>query len=438
MLAGVVDLYAGRGAGRDGPGPRGARGGTWLRDDTFRGGFGKSRFVFTQRFAGMRSRVLHYVLRCAGADDFAAGFAAFGAKVYDPVACCDHVEIVLDHDERVAGGDQLAERAQQFGDVVEVQAGGGLVEQEQTSPHPSPLPQGGEGVSCVADTFFYSLAPLGGERVRVGGAFCGFGQMSRELQALGFAARQRRHRLAESQVFEADVGERTQSGLHCRLVGEKSERFADRHLKHVGDGFVFERDFEYLGAEALAVAIGAAQVNVGEELHLDMLEAVAAAHRAAAVAGVEAESAARVIAFFRQGCLREQVAYGFESTDVAGGVGASSAPDRCLVDHHDVADQLVAVDSTMRTRRFGRFAFVFEQRCVQHVLHQRRFARAGNTGHAHQAMQRQSDVDVLEVVFACAKYFERRTSRIDDRRFPPLSPLGLVRTFAAGKVSAGQ
>src|SRR5690606_39553587 len=42
-----------------------------------------------------------------------------------------HIEVVFDDGHRVSGIDQLAERAQQFGDVVEMQAGGWLVEKEQ-------------------------------------------------------------------------------------------------------------------------------------------------------------------------------------------------------------------------------------------------------------------------------------------------------------------
>src|SRR5689334_11509938 len=65
------------------------------------------------------------------AHDFAARIAAFRAQIDNPVRRPDHIEVVLDDDERIAGGDQLAERAQQFGDVVEMQSGRGLVEQKQ-------------------------------------------------------------------------------------------------------------------------------------------------------------------------------------------------------------------------------------------------------------------------------------------------------------------
>ena len=54
--------------------------------------------------------------------------AAFGAEVDDPVGGLDHVEIVLDDEQRVPGFEQLPERGQQLGDVVEVQPGRRLVE----------------------------------------------------------------------------------------------------------------------------------------------------------------------------------------------------------------------------------------------------------------------------------------------------------------------
>jgi subtilase family serine protease len=52
----------------------------------------------------------------------------FGAHVDDPVGGLDDVEIVLDDDQRAAAVDELAEGGEELGDIVEVQAGGGLVE----------------------------------------------------------------------------------------------------------------------------------------------------------------------------------------------------------------------------------------------------------------------------------------------------------------------
>ena len=64
----------------------------------------------------------------ADGDDLAAAVAALGAHVDDPVGGLDDVEVVLDDEEGAAAFDELAEGGEELGDVVEVEAGGGLVE----------------------------------------------------------------------------------------------------------------------------------------------------------------------------------------------------------------------------------------------------------------------------------------------------------------------
>ncbi len=61
-------------------------------------------------------------------DDAAATFAAFGAEVDDPVGLLDDVEMVLDDEHGVAEIDEALQDVEEFSDIVEVQAGGGLVE----------------------------------------------------------------------------------------------------------------------------------------------------------------------------------------------------------------------------------------------------------------------------------------------------------------------
>ena len=58
----------------------------------------------------------------------AAAGAAFGAHVDDPVGGLDDVEVVLDDEQRAAAFDEFAEGGEELLHVVEVEAGGGLVE----------------------------------------------------------------------------------------------------------------------------------------------------------------------------------------------------------------------------------------------------------------------------------------------------------------------
>ncbi len=79
-------------------------------------------------FSGVGLRVARDLFGRAGGDDFAALVAAFGAKIDEPVGGLDDIEIVFDDEQRGAGFEKFAESGKKLGDVVEVEAGGGLVE----------------------------------------------------------------------------------------------------------------------------------------------------------------------------------------------------------------------------------------------------------------------------------------------------------------------
>src|SRR5438876_8234594 len=118
-------------------------------------------------------------------DDAAAAFAAFGAEIDDPVGLFDDVEIVLNDEDGVAERDEALENVEKFADVVEVQAGGGLVENVKRA------------------------------------AGLALGKFARELDALRFAAGKRGGGLAELDVTEADFNERGKFLLNLRNVFEK-------------------------------------------------------------------------------------------------------------------------------------------------------------------------------------------------------------------------
>src|SRR5476651_674281 len=67
-------------------------------------------------------------------DDASTAVASLGAQVDHPVRGLDDVEVVLDHDHRVAMVAQPVQHREQQVDVVEMQAGGGLVEDEERAP----------------------------------------------------------------------------------------------------------------------------------------------------------------------------------------------------------------------------------------------------------------------------------------------------------------
>ena len=337
-------------------------------------------FVLTQCHAGGRAALAHLLGRAEG-HQLAAFVAAFGPQLDQPVARADHVQVVLDQHDGVAGIQQARKRAHQLGDVVEVQAGGRLVEHEERA---------------LARHLLAGLA----------GLLCGLHQVACQLQTLRLAARQRRHGLAQLHVVQAHVGQWLQRAHHVHVLAEQAHGLGHGQLQHVGDAELavqaLDGDLAHLGAKARAVAIGAAQVHVGQELHLHVLEARAAAGGAAPVARVEAEGAGRVLALARQRRHGEQGAHGIESAHVAGRVRAGRLADGRLIDEVDGAQPVGAQQFVVLAGAVGGLAEVAQQGRVQDVLHQRGFARAAHAGDAHQALQRDLDVQVLEVVLARA------------------------------------
>src|SRR2546427_4193690 len=123
---------------------------------------------------------LRDLLRRAGRDDVAAVLAAFGSEIDDVVGGFDDVEVVLDDQQRVARFEQLLECRQQLRDVVEVQSGRRLVEDVEQ--------------------------PLAAVRR----------QVRRDLDPLRLSARQRRRRLTEPQIAEADLVEHLKTTQNFR------------------------------------------------------------------------------------------------------------------------------------------------------------------------------------------------------------------------------
>jgi hypothetical protein len=76
---------------------------------------------------------LRHLLRRSFRDDLAAAISGVRAEVNHPVRAFDDVEVVFDDEDGMAGVHEALENLKQHANVVEVQAGGGFVEEKQSS-----------------------------------------------------------------------------------------------------------------------------------------------------------------------------------------------------------------------------------------------------------------------------------------------------------------
>ena len=257
-----------------------------------------------------------------------------------------------------------------FGDVVEVQARGRLVEDV-------------EGAA--------GLAP---------------GQLAGQLHALRLPAGERGRALPQAEVAQAHVHEGAQEAVQAGVRHQHGLRLRHREVQDVGHCAALVQDLEGLAVVAASPAGLAAHVHVGEEVHADGPHAVALAGLAAPALHVEGEAAGLVAAGPGLGHQAEQLADEREGARVRGGAGARRAPDRGLVDPHHLVDGLRALQGLVAARLRGRAVQAAGQLAVEDVLHQRGLAGPADPGDRRQHAQGERHVQVPQVVLAGSLHLE--------------------------------
>ena len=245
---------------------------------------------------------------------------------------------------------------------MEVQAGGGLVEDVKG-------------------------APGGASRQLLG-----------ELDPLRLPARKRGRRLAHLDVTEADPLQ------GFELVADRGHRLVEGsavvhgHRQHVRDGLPPVEDFQRLAVVAPAPALLALDVDVGQEVHLDLDEAVALAGLAAPALDVEGEAPGLVAA--RLGLRQPGVPFAdrAEGAGVGGRVGARRAADGRLVDVHDLVEEFEPVDIVVGARLDAGCEHATRRRAVEGIDDERGLAAAGDAGDTGEGAEPEGDVDGREVV----------------------------------------
>ncbi len=146
----------------------------------------RNRQLLAQVLRGQRARLLHQAVERAREDDAAALLAGAEPQIDDVIGDLDHVGVVLDDEHGVALIAQLPQDGDQPQVVARVQADRRLVEHVQRADQ---------------------------RRAERG----------RQVDALRFAARQRRRQPIERQVVEADVAQERQPALDLlqHLLGDR-------------------------------------------------------------------------------------------------------------------------------------------------------------------------------------------------------------------------
>jgi len=241
---------------------------------------------------------------------------------------------MLDDDDGVTQVCQAIEDQQQLLDVVEMEAGGGFIEDVQRTSR---------------------LATA---------------QLARQLDALRLAPGKSRRRLAEMDVPQTHVQQRLELLLDGRDVFQHRQGVLHRHVENIGDGATLVLYCQGLGIVAAAAADLAGDENVGQEVHLNAPQPVSLTRFAAAAFHVEAEAAGTVATLARFGQHREEFSDGGEHARVSGRVRPRSAPDGRLVDDDHLIKMLGALQGAVQPGFLESAIELPGHRPVEDVVHQ--------------------------------------------------------------------
>ena len=179
---------------------------------------------------------------------------------------------------------------------------------------------------------------------------CDAGQFGGEFHALGFAAGERRGRLAQRKIAEANFLQAFERAGNLREVFEHSQRLVDPQIEHIGDRKALVANLQRLPVEPFPFAHRADYVQIGQELHLDFLHALPLAFLAPAPFHVEAEAAGLVAALLGLARAGEHFAYFVKNAQVGGRIAPRRAANGRLIDHDNLVDLTGAAQAGVRTR----------------------------------------------------------------------------------------
>lgn len=83
--------------------------------------------IGAEELSGIASFDFGHIFGGTGRDNLAAARSAFQADINDPVGGFNHIKIVLDHEDGVAGIDQAVQHFEKFADVFKMQSGGWFI-----------------------------------------------------------------------------------------------------------------------------------------------------------------------------------------------------------------------------------------------------------------------------------------------------------------------
>src|SRR5699024_9987228 len=270
----------------------------------------------------------------AGTNNLSAGKAAFRTNVNNMVSAFNDIQVVFDDDDRMAAVDQLFDRIQQLGDILEMQSGSGLIEETE-----------GMVTGRLAQEF---------------------GQ----LYPLCLSAGKGRGTLAQLQIAGAHIFECLQLGSDPFLIDEKVDGLGDRHLQHIMDIFAAIFDLQHILAITFTATLLARELNISHKLHFNGLDTFALTGFTASAWNIEGEMTGLVTHNLGLARIVKQIANAVESLGIGSAIGARGASNGGLIHHLHRINMMDTRELAMAAYRIFVGTQLLLNSCIQGIVDQ--------------------------------------------------------------------
>ena len=165
-------------------------------------------------------------------------------------------------------------------------------------------------------------------------------ELRSQLHPLGLPARKRGGWLAQGYIAQAHILDGLELALNFGDMFEKFHRIIDRHIQDLSDVFLLVVDFQSFTIVSGAMANLTGNVDIRQEVHLNLDDAITATCLTAAALDIKGETTLLIAPNLGFIGLGKEVTDIIKDPRIGGWIGTGCPPDRTLVDINQAVQML--------------------------------------------------------------------------------------------------
>ena len=224
------------------------------------------------------------------------------------------------------------------------------------------------------------------------------GELSRQLDPLGFTAGQGGGRLPQLDIPETDFIQSFDLAADLGNAVKEAHGFLHRHFQHIMDALALVFYLQCLPVIPAALADFTGHKDIRQEVHLNFQDTIAFTGFTPATLDVEGKASAGIALEFGVRCLGKQFPDIGKHTGIGGRIGTRCPSDGRLVNVNNLVQLLNALQAIVIARLDSGGGKGLGQRFVEHLIDQAGLTGTRYTRHTGKGSQRNGNSHILQIV----------------------------------------